>query len=49
VQGATDAGMTAIGYAEMVSAERLRAAGAVTTVTRLVDVGALVGVTVTER
>ncbi len=44
VKGATDAGMTVIGFAEMVSAERLRNAGAVTTVTRMMDVGALVGV-----
>jgi len=33
-----------IGYAEIVSAERLRAAGAVTTVERLVDVAPLLGV-----
>lgn len=32
VQGAVAAGMTAVGYAELVSAERLRAAGAVTTI-----------------
>jgi len=44
VQSAHDAGMTVIGYAEIVSAERLRAAGAVTTVERLVDVAPLLGV-----
>lgn len=46
VQGAHDAGMTVIGYAEIVAAERLRAAGAVTTVERLVDVGPLLGIVV---
>ena len=44
VQGATAAGMTVIGYAEIVSAERLRAAGAVVTVDRLADVAGLLGV-----
>lgn len=43
VQGATAAGMTVIGYAEIVSAERLHAAGAVVTVDRLADVAALLG------
>ncbi len=44
VQGATTAGMTVIGYAEIVAVERLRAAGAVTTVERLVDAAPLLGV-----
>jgi len=44
VQGAIAAGMTVIGYAEIVSAERLRAAGAVVTVKRLADVAGLLGV-----
>ena len=44
VQGATAAGMTVIGYAEIVSAERLRSAGAVVTVERLADVAGLLGV-----
>ncbi len=44
VQGATAAGMTVIGYAEIVSAERLRAAGAVVTVQRLAEVAGLLGV-----
>ncbi len=43
VQGATAAGMTVIGYAEIVSAERLRAAGAVVTVERLAEVAELLG------
>jgi len=49
VQGATAAGMTVIGYAEIVSAERLRAAGAVVTVERLADVAALLGVGFADR
>ena len=44
VQGATSAGMAVIGYAEIVSAERLRAAGAVVTVERLAEVAVLLGV-----
>jgi HAD superfamily hydrolase (TIGR01509 family) len=43
VQGATAAGMQVIGYAEIVSADRLRAAGAAVTVERLADVAALLG------
>jgi HAD superfamily hydrolase (TIGR01509 family) len=43
VQGATAAGMAVIGFAEIVSAERLHAAGAVVTVDRLADVAALLG------
>jgi hypothetical protein len=35
--------MTVIGYAEIVSAARLRAAGAVVTVDRLADVAGLLG------
>ena len=44
VQGAMTAGMTVIGYAEIVAAERLRSAGANVTVTSLVDVAPLLGV-----
>ena len=44
VQGASTAGMTVIGYAEIVAAERLRSAGANVTVTSLVDVAPLLGV-----
>ena len=44
VQGACAAGMMVIGYAEIVSAERLRAAGAVVTVERLAEVAAVLGV-----
>ena len=44
VQGASTAGMTVIGYAEIVAAERLRSAGANVTVTRLLDVAPLLGV-----
>ncbi len=44
VQGACAAGMMVIGYAEIVSAERLRAAGAVVTVERLAEVAELLGV-----
>lgn len=43
VQAAVAAGMTVIGYAEIVSAERLLAAGARTTVSHLAQVHALVG------
>ncbi|MDQ8159488.1 MAG: HAD-IA family hydrolase [Gemmatimonadota bacterium] len=43
VQGATAAGMAVIGFAEIVSSERLHAAGAVVTVDRLADVAALLG------
>ena len=46
VQGASSAGMTVIGYAEIVAAERLRSAGANVTVTRLVDVAPLLGVSI---
>ncbi len=46
VQGASTAGMTVIGYAEIVDAARLVAAGASTTVMRLVDVAPLLGVMV---
>lgn len=48
VQGASTAGMTVIGYAEIVSAERLRAAGAAITVERLVDVAPLLGVAIRQ-
>ncbi|MEN9509442.1 MAG: hypothetical protein RLZZ621_2005, partial [Gemmatimonadota bacterium] len=41
VQGAAAAGMTVIGYAELVAPERLIAAGATTTVTALTDVFSL--------
>lgn len=44
VQGACAAGMTVIGYAEIVSADRLRAAGAMVTVERLAEVAAVLGV-----
>jgi HAD superfamily hydrolase (TIGR01509 family) len=44
VQGAVAAGMTVIGYAEIVSAARLHAAGASVTVERLDEVAALLGV-----
>ena len=43
VQGAAAAGMCVIGYAEIVSAERLQAAGAVITVESLQDVAGLLG------
>jgi HAD superfamily hydrolase (TIGR01509 family) len=43
VEGAVAAGMTVIGYAEIVSAERLLAAGARATVTHLAEVPALLG------
>jgi beta-phosphoglucomutase-like phosphatase (HAD superfamily) len=43
VQAAVAAGMTVIGYAEIVSAERLLAAGAHTTVSHLAQVPALMG------
>ncbi len=46
VLGATTAGMTVVGYAELVSADTLRAAGAVTTVHRLIDVAGLLGLSV---
>ena len=44
VQGAVAAGMTVIGYAEIVSAARLHEAGASVTVERLDEVAALLGV-----
>lgn len=46
VQGASAAGMTVIGYAEIVEAERLLHAGATVTVTRLVDIAPLLGVSI---
>ena len=44
VQGASTAGMMVIGYAEIVDAKRLRSAGATVTVSRLVDIAPLLGV-----
>ncbi len=44
VQGACAAGMTVIGYAEIVSAERLRAAGASVTIEELAEVAAVLGI-----
>ena len=44
VTGAAAAGMTVIGFAEIVAPERLLAAGATVTVTHLNEVGAYVGV-----
>jgi beta-phosphoglucomutase-like phosphatase (HAD superfamily) len=44
VQGARAAGMTVIGFAEIVSAERLLAAGAHATVQHLDEVATLLGI-----
>lgn len=49
VQGASTAGMTVIGYAEIVAAERLRAAGAVATVSHLMAIPPLLGLGISVR
>ena len=46
VMGASAAGMSVIGYAELVAAERLRSAGATVTVERLLDVAPLIGISI---
>ena len=49
VQGASTAGMTVIGYAEIVAAERLRSAGATVTVSNLMAVLPLLGLDIRKR
>ena len=46
VMGASAAGMSVIGYAELVATERLRSAGATVTVERLLDVAPLIGISI---